>query len=190
MIVVRPADLASIERLVEDMRSAEPTYAETGATLTGERPSRFHYDHYEKVLGRGTGTFQRAIQGLQSWQAHRLPGIRIVPEETEIRPGATVIVTLGTPLVALAAPCRIVEMVDEPGRWGFAYGTLPGHLEQGEEAFVATIAEDESVHFEITAFFRPTNPIVRLTGPLGRGLQRSGTNGYLRALRRFVDREA
>ena len=36
----------------------------------------------------------------------------------------------------LQAPCRVVYVIDEPDIRGFAYGTLPGHPESGEERFV------------------------------------------------------
>ena len=35
----------------------------------------------------------------------------------------------------VTAPCRVVYVVDEPDRRGFAYGTLTGHPESGEELF-------------------------------------------------------
>ena len=35
------------------------------------------------------------------------------PHNQEIRTGATVVVTLGMPIVALAAPCRIVSVINE-----------------------------------------------------------------------------
>ena len=94
--------------------------------------------------------------------------------------------TLGTPVVARAAPCRIVRAIDEPTRWGFAYGTLPGHPEQGEEAFVVSMS-DESVRLDIDLLPRPGDSVVRLSGPIGRGVQRAGTKAYLRALRQFVE---
>jgi uncharacterized protein (UPF0548 family) len=87
--------------------------------------------------------------------------------EQDIRIGANVVVTLGTPVLALAAPCRVVGVVDEPTRWGFAYGTLPGHLEQGEEAFVVSTSPEETVRFDIVAFSRPGDSVVRLSGPIG-----------------------
>ena len=95
--------------------------------------------------------------------------------------------TLGTPIAALAAPCRIVGVIDGQTRWGFAYGTLPGHPEQGEESFAVSMSADRTVRFEIEAFSRPGDPIVRLSGPIGRGIQRGGTRSYLSALRRFVE---
>ena len=173
--------------MVESLENAVPTYSDIGATLAGKRPEGFHHDHYEVVLGNGAEAFQRAVAGLKTWRAHRLPGMRVFPEDEEIRTGTTVVVTLGTPIVSLAAPCRIVSIIDGQAQWGFAYGTLPGHPEQGEEAFVVSIAPDQTVRFEIEAFSRPGDPLVRLSGPIGRGIQRGGTGGYLRALKRFVD---
>jgi len=179
-----------MKQMVEDLESAEPTYSEIGATLAGKRPDGFHHDCYESVLGTGPKTFQRAVTGLKTWEAHRLPGVRVFPDGQEIRTGATVVVTLGTPIVALAAPCRIVSVIYGQTRWGFAYGTLPGHPEQGEEAFVISMSPDLTVRFEIEAFSRPGDPLVRLSGPIGRGIQKGGTGGYLRALKRFVDEDA
>ena len=176
-----------MRQMVKDLESSEPTYSDVGATLAGTPPDGFHHDRYETALGDGPQTFQRAVAGLKGWEAHRLAGVRVFPDDQEIRTGATVVVTLGTPILALAAPCRIVSVIDGQTRWGFAYGTLPGHPEEGEEAFVVSMSPDQTVRFEIEAFSRPGDPLVRLSGPIGRGIQKGGTGGYLRALKRFVD---
>jgi uncharacterized protein (UPF0548 family) len=187
MKLVRSIDASTIGPLIESFSRSEPTYRETGATLSGEFPEGFSHDHYAAVLGRGEDTFHRAVEGLQSWQAHRLPFVRVVPSGTEIRPNATVVVLLGLRWLAVAAPCRIVAVVSEPSRWGFAYGSLPGHPEQGEEAFVVSIAGDGTVTFEVSAFSRPAGWLLRLAGPVSRAVQRVGSRGYLRALRHFVE---
>jgi uncharacterized protein (UPF0548 family) len=186
MMFVRPSDSAAMLRLLEEMKGTEPTYDELGATLLGRRPEGFHHHRYDVVLGSGADVFERAVAGLKRWEAHRIAGVRVYPEGQEISRGATVIVTIGTPLLALAAPCRIVSIIDGQNRWGFAYGTLPGHPEQGEEAFVVSIAPDETVRFEIEAFSRPADLLVRMSGPVGRGFQQGGTRNYLSALKRFV----
>jgi uncharacterized protein (UPF0548 family) len=176
-----------MERLVGDLESAELTYDDIGATLAGKRPAGFHHDRYEAVLGEGPEAFRRAVTGLKTWKAHRLPGMRVFPDGMEIRSGATVVLTLGTPIASLVVPCRIVGVVDGQTRWGFAYGTLPGHPEQGEESFAVSIASDGTVHFEIEAFSRPGDLLARLSGPIGRGMQRGGTGAYLHSLRRYVE---
>jgi uncharacterized protein (UPF0548 family) len=178
-----------MQQLVVALRETEPTYADIGATLDGWQPEGFRHDRDDSILGSGQEAYRRAVRGLETWEAHRLPGVRVFPTERGIVRGATVIVTLGTPRVALAAPCRIVRVIDQPDRWGFAYGTLPGHPEQGEEAFVVSLLPDARVRFEIVAFSRPGAALVRLAAPIGRRLQRRVTHGYLRTLERFVDRE-
>ncbi|MCW2761725.1 MAG: hypothetical protein JWR85_1926 [Marmoricola sp.] len=80
------------------------------------------------------------------------------------------------------APVRVVYRVDEERRKGFAYGTLPGHPESGEEAFVVELREDEQVTLTISAFSRPASRLARLGGPLTRIIQRWVTDRYLRAL--------
>jgi uncharacterized protein (UPF0548 family) len=187
MRLVCPARAGSIDRLLTYLSGTVVTYVDVGASLTGRCPTGFRWDSYDTVLGHGAATFQRASFGLQHWQAHRGPAIRVWPADARVAVGTTVVVTLGTPLVALAAPCRVVEVIDEIDRWGFAYGTLPGHPEEGEEAFTVSISPDGTVRFEIAAFSRPGSPVVTLAGPIGRAAQRAGTKGYLRALRRAVD---
>ena len=188
MRFVRASDSAAIEQMLEDLEKVGPTYSDIGATLVGRQPDGFRHDRYETLLGNGAKTFRRAVMGLQRWEAHRLPGVRVFPDNQEIRTGATVVVVLGTPVVALAAPCRIVGVIDGPRRWGFAYGTLPGHPENGEEAFVVSISPDQVVRFDHQLSTRRTTR--RLVGPIGRAIQRGGTVGYGRALKRFVDKDS
>lgn len=76
----------------------------------------------------------------------------------------------------------MVYLVDEDHRKGFAYGTLPGHPESGEEAFVVELGEDGQVTFTISAFSRPASVLARLGGPLSRAIQRWVTGRYLRAV--------
>jgi uncharacterized protein (UPF0548 family) len=190
MRFVRPSDAAAMKQLVQDLEDAEPTYDDVGATLAGKKPEGFHHDSYEAVVGQGAEAFQRAVTGLKTWKAHRLPGMQVFPHDQEIHRGATVVVTLGTPIASIAAPCRIVGVVDGQTRWGFAYGTLPGHPERGEESFAVSMSADGTVSFEIQAYTRPDDPLFRLSGPIGRGIQRGGTGAYLHALKRFVEDRA
>jgi uncharacterized protein (UPF0548 family) len=73
--------------------------------------------------------------------------------------------------------CRIVYIVDEDDgsmrRFGFAYGTLPGHAESGEERFlVEWDRRDGCVWYDILAFSRPNHFLVRLAYPQARKLQK------------------
>jgi uncharacterized protein (UPF0548 family) len=184
--VVRPRSADAMTRMLSEATLAEPTYREHGASLIGALPSGYHHVVRETVLGRGSPAFARACEGLRSWQAHQFRGAKAFPKDVPLKVGETVIVTLGGRLGAIAAPCRIIEVVDEPRRFGFAYGTLPGHPEQGEESFVVSISEDDVDHFNIRAFSRAGDVLTRVAGPLGRRAQSRASKAYLRALQDFV----
>ena len=63
---------------------------------------------------------------------------------------------------------RIVYVTDEPHRFGFAYGTLPAHPEQGEEAFHIETDSHGMVRFVVTAFSRPRHSLARIGSPVAR----------------------
>jgi uncharacterized protein (UPF0548 family) len=86
-------------------------------------------------------------------------------------------------MVGVVVPCRVVYVINEPSRSGFAYGTLPGHPEKGEEAFVVELSTDGQVHLVIRAFSRPATLLARAGGPLTRAIQELITERYVRALR-------
>lgn len=80
------------------------------------------------------------------------------------------------------APVRVVYVLDEPDRVGFAYGTLEGHPASGEESFVVEKRFDESVWLVIRVFSRPASRLYRWGVPFLRVLQRRQMTRYLRAL--------
>ena len=97
-------------------------------------------------------------------------------------PGDSVLLEIPIGPVQISAPARVVYVIDEPGRKGFAYGTLPGHPERGEEAFIVEQTEDGSVWLELSAFSRPANLFWWLGYPIGRIMQSIFTARYLGAL--------
>lgn len=101
-----------------------------------------------------------------------------------VRPGESTILLLGWGPLSLRIPVRIVYLIDEPRRRGFAYGTLPGHPESGEEAFIVEQRDDESVWLTIRAFSRPAHPALWLVYPILRLFQAIFTSRYEHALTR------
>ncbi|MEU6844025.1 DUF1990 domain-containing protein, partial [Streptomyces sp. NPDC046716] len=116
------------------------TYEEVGATLTaGELPSGYAHLDRRVRLGSGSDCFEWAGAAVLSWAAHRGAGFTVTPDGPA-REGTDVVVA--APLLRI--PCRVVRVVRSADRIGFAYGTLPGHLECGEEAFVVDATFDLS----------------------------------------------
>jgi uncharacterized protein (UPF0548 family) len=175
-----------LEQILERARSTGPSYAEVGATRTGAMPPGYRHDTYEEMLGSGL-VWERAVTGLREWIPHRGAGAEIFPSVVPLEEGGTLLVLLRPgPLFAIAV-CRIVYVIDDADRFGFAYGTLPGHPEQGEEAFVVE-RRDNGVVFRVIAFSRPIETLARLGSPVARMIQRRVTLGYLSSLRDFCAR--
>lgn len=99
-----------------------------------------------------------------------------------IAPGDTALLTIPLWAFGVRAPCRVIYVIDEPKRKGFAYGTLPGHPESGEEAFIVEQTDDGSVWLTIRAFSRPSSWVWWAVYPALRIAQAVFTRRYLRAL--------
>ena len=193
MFSLRRPDAARLAQFLADQRSAPLTYPEVGASFDAELPAGYHHVRAGTELGHGDEVWQRACAGVRAWAAHRGAGMTVVPAGAPIVEGTTVaaLTSLG-PLHVLTA-CRIVRVVDEPDRFGFAYGTLPPHPEEGEEHFLVTRAADASgsggtVRFDVVAFSRAHDLLTKLGGPIPRRIQARATQQYLDGMRDFVSR--
>jgi uncharacterized protein (UPF0548 family) len=177
-----------VERFLDRHRTGRFTYEDVGATR-GDPPPGYDVDHNRIELGRGDEAWGRAREAIRGWTMFRSPWLEIHPPRAPIEEGsAVVVVTRQFGLWWLNAS-RVVYTVDEPGplrRFGFAYGTLPGHAESGEERFTVELHADGSVWYDLFAFSRPRHPLVRMAKPLARALQRKFAAASLRAMRAAV----
>jgi uncharacterized protein (UPF0548 family) len=161
-----------------DLAALPLTYTEVGATA-GPLPAGYHHVQKSAVIGRGRRRFDEAAAKGMQWGMLRGAGLRVEAMSDIAAVGSEVIVHLGP----VRAPCRVVYVVDEPDRRGFAYGTLPGHAESGEERFVVRYdPATEEVFAEVVAFSRHGTWWSRLGSPITSALQRVITERYLRAL--------
>jgi uncharacterized protein (UPF0548 family) len=157
------------------LREAPFTYPEVGAT-TGELPGGYrHVKHSRRIEGR---SFEEATELLMTWQIHERAGLSVAASPPRVTQGAVVEMRLGLGRASLRVPCRIVYLVDEADRVGFAYGTLPGHPESGEELFLVERSDDGSVEVTITAFSNPVGRLARWGGPVTRRVQDQMTRRY------------
>ncbi|MEV0716107.1 DUF1990 domain-containing protein [Asanoa sp. NPDC050611] len=156
------------------------TYAEVGATETGQLPPGYRHLRYRTAVGHDV--FAAAAEAVLTWRMHRAARIRVDTAAPRAAAGVDVTMHIGP----LPAPCRVVWVVDEPGRAGWGYGTLPGHPARGEEAFVVSQGADGTTWFEVTAFSVPAGRLMRAAGPVGPLFQRTYAAWCARALRRLV----
>jgi uncharacterized protein (UPF0548 family) len=68
----------------------------------------------------------------------------------------------------------VIDEREPVTKFGFAYGTLPNHVECGEERFTIEWHKttDNSVWYDIYAFSHPQHPLVKLGRPVARRLQK------------------
>lgn len=159
----------------------EFTYPDVGASAAADLPG-YHHVARARTIGAGREDFVRASDRLAGWEMHRRAGIRVSPDTPRAAEGAEVRLSLGAGPLTIGAPCRVVYVIDDERERGFAYGTLPGHPESGEERFSVVWHEDDVVEMRIRAFSRPATWWSRLGGPVARGVQLGITQRYLRAL--------
>ncbi|MEU6406956.1 DUF1990 domain-containing protein [Streptomyces sp. NPDC046985] len=165
------------------MASADFTYEEVGGTRAqGCCPPGFRPLYVRSRIGEGEEVFRRAAEAVLTWEMHRALGVRVDTAAERAAPGADVTVTLAG---LIKAPCRVVWTLDEPRRAGWAYGTLPGHPETGEESFVVDRTGDGTVWLTVTAFSRPAKWYARAGGPAARGFQHAYARRCGTVLRRL-----
>ncbi|PZG00608.1 DUF1990 domain-containing protein [Micromonospora deserti] len=168
------------------MAATEVTYRDVGATRGGPLPTGYGHVHRDVSVGTGRAAFKRAVDGLFCWQMHRVAGLAVASSDAKATPGAVVILRAGWGPAQLTIPCRVVYTVEEADRRGFAYGTLPGHPEQGEEAFMVVMIGTGDVRIRIRAFSRPASLLARAGGPLTRMAQEYVTDRYVDAIRHLT----
>ncbi|BDB43253.1 MULTISPECIES: DUF1990 family protein [Mycobacterium] len=156
------------------------TYPEVGATAAGQLPAGYGHLDVSAQIGTGRDRFEQAAKSLMHWGMQRGAGLRVQASTETVCVSSVVVVTV---LGVLRAPCRVVYVVEEPDIRGFAYGTLPGHPESGEERFVVCYDPDTTaVYAQVSAFSRPATWWSRLGKPFVAVAQRVIAKRYLRGV--------
>lgn len=157
------------------------SYDAVGATATSPPPT-YLVDHNRVQLGHGKATFIQACDAIRAWRMFDIGWIELLWPTAPIAAGTTVGVLTHLPGLYILNACRIVYIIDEwcngeecnnISRFGFAYGTLPGHVERGEERFaIEWHHSDDSVWYDILAFSQPAHWLVKVGYPVTRYYQR------------------
>ena len=168
---------------------ARLTYDEVGATRDGALPEGYRHLRYRVRLDGCE--LERAAEAVLTWRLHRATGVRVEASGPRAEPGVRVTLSLGIGRLRVSAPCEVIWAVAERDRAGFGYGTLPGHPERGEEAFVVErtgSSQGGGVWFAVTAFSRHAAWYARAAGPLTVVAQRAYARRLGSVLRRLCTR--
>ena len=155
----------SIQNYLDQCRDKDFNYSYVGCTSElidqGTAPSGFRLDRYSIELGSGEEVFSRAIAAIKKWEMFHHSMASLKWHDTPIENGSMVAVVFGMLGVWTVNPARIVYLLNperQAGRirqFGFAYGTVPGHIAIGEECFqVDWNQETDLVQFRITVISR------------------------------------
>ena len=182
----------TVASFIDTQRDLPFSYQAVGAT-NGKPPPGFVVDHNRIQLGTGAAVFEEAKEALSTWKQFDLGWVSIAPAGVPVNVGATVAVkahAFGTWSLSAA---RVVYIINEAGpteRFGFAYGTLPDHVETGEERFqVEWDLSDDTVWYDILAFSRPHHSLVKMAAPLARRLQKQFARESMKRMIKEVNRE-
>ncbi|MEY8576992.1 DUF1990 domain-containing protein [Corynebacteriaceae bacterium 6-324] len=140
----------------------------------------WHVVDYARSIGRGEEDFARAVENLVSWRAHRSAFVRV---DGSPEPGETVQLYFG-PTVS---PCRIISVERSPRRVALVYGTMYGHIECGEEAFIIELNSENDVIGRCVAFSQHSWWLARLFKGPARIVQRWATKQYVRGMGRDLE---
>jgi uncharacterized protein (UPF0548 family) len=189
VLSLRKPSADHLRGLLAAQRALPFTYGAVGATA-GTPPEGYVVDRTRIRLGEGEPVFRAAVGALKRWEQFNLGWVKAWPPDTSIQEGEVVAVMGRAVGVWWLNACRVVYAVDEAGpisRFGFAYGTLPGHVESGEERFlVEWDRADDAVWYDVPAFSRPNHPLARLGYPLTRRTQRRLAHDSAAAMRKAV----
>jgi uncharacterized protein (UPF0548 family) len=177
MFMLRKPSSKWIDACLRLERRRPFAYREIGATNNGATPPGCRSAVHRVCLGEGAETFARAKDAIRGWKMFPTEFLHVCWPHAPIEVGSTVGILCRSFGLWSLHVCRIVYVVDEPAgsveRFGFAYGTLPRHMERGEERFVVEWDHcDNRVWYEVRMFCRPANWLARLGDPIVRRLQR------------------
>lgn len=157
---------------------SELTYDHVGSTLEDRPPARVSRHTTSTDLD---GSLDDAARTLRRWAPHEGIAALILPHLAPLVVGTTVLVVVSWGPFEVLAPDRIVATVDDEHRFGFAYGTLSGHPERGEELFLAEQVGPDRLRLSITIDAGPGTPIAHVASPLVHQLQHAAAERYLLA---------
>ena len=157
-----------MQQLADRLRSESLTYD----SPDGCPPSGFVEDQMRVVLGSGPAVFDAARRAIQNWKMFPTVMAGRWPSRPSIQPGEIVHVLFRAGPLWTTNSCRILRVIDEAEetpRFGFVYGTLPGHVERGEESFlVEWNRSTDVVTYSLRAFSRPAHWLIWLGYPYAR----------------------
>lgn len=177
-----------IAQFLADQGALPFTYPHVGATANTP-PAEYDCDRARFLLGQGQSAFNAGCEALRAWTQFDLGWTAALPRVTPLEKDRCVAVVARALGLWTMNAARIVYVISSNTQFGFAYGTLPGHVESGEERFLIELdTATGDVWYDILAFSRPNHPLAKLAYPLVRRLQEKFRQDSAKAMLRAVSK--
>jgi uncharacterized protein (UPF0548 family) len=194
MFSFRKPSPETVQRFLAEQKNCRFTYSAVG-DIEKTPPVGFVVDHTRVRLGNGEQVFNEARAIITRWGHFRLGWVEPSSSDIPLEQGQVVGVLARVFGVWCLNACRIVYVINTAtnalSRSGFVYGTLPGHVECGEERFLIEWDQsDDSVWYDILAFSRPHHVLARVGYPVVRKLQKKFARDSAAVMQRDIRRAA
>lgn len=185
-MMLRKPSSGQIASFLESEKNGDFTYPFIGKSREDFTVPGFDNDYNTITLGAGADAWEAAKEAIRQWQMFPGGWAFIEPRQAPIQTGQVVAMIARVMGLWWLNSCRIVYTVDTETQFGFAYGTLPGHVECGEELFMVEKLPDGQVRYVLKAFSRPRFWMARLAYPLARWHQKKFVRESKAAMQAFV----
>lgn len=185
----RPSE-STLRKFLQKQAGANFSYSQVNHTKKNERVPGFNNDRNRVLLGKGKAVYDTACAALRRWEMFPSGWAWIEPKDAPIHTSQTLVMVAKLFGTHWLNACRIVYTLDGTGperRYGFAYGTLPDHIECGEERFSVEWLEDDTVWYDLKAFSHPRLWVVWMAYPLARLLQKRFVRESLAKMKRVAE---
>ena len=188
MFLARRPSPEQIDRFLRESRDLPLSYSPIGIVKAGT--TRQDLDEATVAIGHGKGDFERARAALTAWRQFDIGWVETFPRHAPVTVGTVVAVLIHHLGFWSLNGCRVVYSVgslDDVARFGFAYGTLTNHAENGEELFEVFIdPQTDDVIYRIRASSWPRATLARIGQPIVRALQARFRDQSAAAMKRAV----
>jgi len=187
MFLLTKPNREGIRRFLSSQKDQPFSYLDADIAAR-ESPRGYTFDHKRIKLGEGADAFRRAVEALERWEMFNIGWLQLCWPDAPIEIGTMVAVLADLRCVWSLNACRIARVFDEQEdvrRYGFVYGTLPDHVERGQESFIVEWNRvDDSVWYDLAAYSQPNQLLAKLGYPLTRALQKRFARDSMQAMLR------
>jgi uncharacterized protein (UPF0548 family) len=186
MFLLKKPTGSAIAAFIDSVSESSFSYQNVGLSLNGS-PSGYNVDHNRICIGQGESDLMAAKEAIKNWTMFDLPWVELCWPNTPIQVGKNVAIVVNHFGFWSMNAARIVYVIEEPNRFGFAYGTLAEHVESGEERFsVEFDTTTGDVWYDLFAFSRPSHLLAKLGLPISRYLQKRFAADSMAAMKQAV----